>query len=525
MPRTAGVFALLAGTKGVTLQTIQSGKYNAFLDDLVNDLNAPRPILAGGTGASTADGAAKELGLVSAKDMAGVNTVGGTANAVTIATDRVYTSLTNSLFLRFIAKADIAAGGMTINLDSIGAKPVKKVVAVGQVDVNAGDIIEGGYYELGYDPTSDNGTDPDGAFILLNPGNASSAYQVGDYLDTARTLNSDWLRRNGSIHLIADYPELAALLPALTDTVLWTNLTSGTASAINAGAYGNGKWVAVGAGGLILVSTDKVTWSLKTSGTTNALIGVAYGNGIWVAISQAGTVCVSSDTETWSTTSVGGSFVPLSICFGAGIFVIGGAISNVSAIVTTTNGTTFSANKLGAGVSGSGVEGIAYNGAFFLACTSITSTFFKSTDANTWTSSVAGGTSDQFVDIATDGTTFVAVGVQNGVILTTTNGTSFTSRTSGVSSGLRGVAYSASAGWMIVGSGGLSLISSNLATWTAVATGTTSQLNCVAADNVTAGLYLVGGAGGLLLSGQRTLPTQFRTPDDNPTSGWIKAVS
>jgi hypothetical protein len=28
-----------------------------------------------------------------------------------------------------------------------------------------------------------------------------------------------------------------------------------------------------------------------------------------------------------------------------------------------------------------------------------------------------------------------------------------------------------------------------------------------------------------ILDGIRTLPTQFRVPDDNPTNGWIKAVS
>jgi hypothetical protein len=43
------------GTPGIPDTTIESNKYNAFIDDLVNnDLNFPRPLHRGGTGASTA---------------------------------------------------------------------------------------------------------------------------------------------------------------------------------------------------------------------------------------------------------------------------------------------------------------------------------------------------------------------------------------------------------------------------------------------------------------------------------------
>ena len=44
------------GTRGVPDQTIESEAYNTFLDDLVvNDLNIPRPVHRGGTGANVAD--------------------------------------------------------------------------------------------------------------------------------------------------------------------------------------------------------------------------------------------------------------------------------------------------------------------------------------------------------------------------------------------------------------------------------------------------------------------------------------
>ncbi|MDK1493365.1 phage tail protein [Sinorhizobium sp. 7-81] len=63
MPRTGGVYAPPAGTKGVSNTTIQSVPYNAFVDDLTADANAARPITAGGTGATSASAARAALGI------------------------------------------------------------------------------------------------------------------------------------------------------------------------------------------------------------------------------------------------------------------------------------------------------------------------------------------------------------------------------------------------------------------------------------------------------------------------------
>jgi len=58
MPRDgSGIYTVPAGTDGVPDATIESAKYNAYIHDVETDLNAPRPIIAGGTGATTADAA------------------------------------------------------------------------------------------------------------------------------------------------------------------------------------------------------------------------------------------------------------------------------------------------------------------------------------------------------------------------------------------------------------------------------------------------------------------------------------
>lgn len=64
MPRDgSGVYATPSGTNATSLTSIASAAYNAFLADLVSDLNAPRPISAGGTGSNTQAGAQTALGL------------------------------------------------------------------------------------------------------------------------------------------------------------------------------------------------------------------------------------------------------------------------------------------------------------------------------------------------------------------------------------------------------------------------------------------------------------------------------
>jgi hypothetical protein len=63
MPRDgSNVYHYPTGIEGEPNQTIQSAPYNSFLSDVEQDLNVPRPILAGGTGATNADAALTNLG-------------------------------------------------------------------------------------------------------------------------------------------------------------------------------------------------------------------------------------------------------------------------------------------------------------------------------------------------------------------------------------------------------------------------------------------------------------------------------
>ena len=55
MPRNGSdVYSKPSGTTAITGQTISSTSYNLLNDDIVTDLNTPRPVAAGGTGSTTA---------------------------------------------------------------------------------------------------------------------------------------------------------------------------------------------------------------------------------------------------------------------------------------------------------------------------------------------------------------------------------------------------------------------------------------------------------------------------------------
>lgn len=70
MPRDgSNIYHRPPGTDGIPDTTIESAKYNAFVADVEQDLNLPRPIVAGGTGASSADQALQNLSGEKAKQI------------------------------------------------------------------------------------------------------------------------------------------------------------------------------------------------------------------------------------------------------------------------------------------------------------------------------------------------------------------------------------------------------------------------------------------------------------------------
>ena len=72
-----------------------------------------------------------------------------------------------------------------------------------------------------------------------------------------------------------------------------------TTNDLNGVVYANGKFVAVGNGGVVEASSDGTNWVLQNSGTSSSLSAVAYGNGKFVALG-ANAVIASANAVAWT---------------------------------------------------------------------------------------------------------------------------------------------------------------------------------------------------------------------------------
>lgn len=95
MPRVGDIYSKPAGTTFTPNTVAESAKVNAAFDDLAQDANTARPIVAGGTGANTAVGANDKLNTTST-DIASASTV-NLANATGVVVNITGTTTITSL--------------------------------------------------------------------------------------------------------------------------------------------------------------------------------------------------------------------------------------------------------------------------------------------------------------------------------------------------------------------------------------------------------------------------------------------
>jgi len=159
------------------------------------------------------------------------------------------------------------------------------------------------------------------------------------------------LAYGNSVYVVAgDTAKLSTSATALSAS--WTSRTSGfTADIIYGVAYAligaTHTFVAVGAAGKIASSTDgsAVTWTLRTSPVATQLSGVAYGNGRFVAVGTGGVFLYSVDGTTWyQAADVTSAAQMLAIGFFSGIFV---AVSGAGHITTSPDGITWTLQTSG----------------------------------------------------------------------------------------------------------------------------------------------------------------------------------
>ena len=143
------------------------------------------------------------------------------------------------------------------------------------------------------------------------------------------------------------------------DGITWTAVTNTALTApLNAIAWGNGKFVAVGYAvsnvGKMAYSTNGTNWTAVAdadSPFTSNIQAIAWGNGVFVAVGYGGEIAYSSNGETWTAVSNSPFYydgddilekanadIPPAIAFGNGKFV---AVSSSGKTAVSSNGSTW----------------------------------------------------------------------------------------------------------------------------------------------------------------------------------------
>lgn len=119
MPRDGGgVYTYPADTDAVTLEIASASKYNDRGDDLETDMNTPRPIVAGGTGSSSASGARTNLGISLVKIASGTESNVATVDFLSLSSLYASYELT---YWNLVPVTDAAALELRTDNDTAGS--------------------------------------------------------------------------------------------------------------------------------------------------------------------------------------------------------------------------------------------------------------------------------------------------------------------------------------------------------------------------------------------------------------------
>jgi len=213
--------------------------------------------------------------------------------------------------------------------------------------------------------------------------------------------------------------------------------------------FGKGLFVSAGTGdnatgyGNIATSVDGSKWISRSTPILSKFNAAAYGAGKFVAVGQIGKIVSSSDTVTWTDRTISGSQDLHAVTYGGGRFVGVGA----SSVRYSTDGDTWSSTS----ISGT-MRGISYGKGLFVAVGD-SGAIRTSTDGTSWTSRTSN-TGQGLKSISFTGSLFIAVGDQDGggngaVVVSSTDGITWTKETAFFANGL--TASTAGSGYFVAG--------------------------------------------------------------------------
>ena len=229
----------------------------------------------------------------------------------------------------------------------------------------------------------------------------------------------------------------------------WTRCPTGFYDGVEGLTYGQGRYVLISAFG-VHVSTNGIDWTGLGDPLDHQLTSVTYANNLFVLTSMIGGIATSPDGLTWTSRTSGTTRDLWGAAYGNGVWVVVG----------------FS--------SGSG------------------GVYITSSDGQTWTAH--SFSTANLRNIAFGGGNFVRVG-DSGYLASSTNGTTWTQRSPGISGAINGICY-ADGYFVTVGDSGYIGSSPDGTNWAIRSSGTTAFLQRVAFGG---GTFVATGTGGVLL--------------------------
>jgi len=261
-----------------------------------------------------------------------------------------------------------------------------------------------------------------------------------------------------------------------TDGVSWTRRTGAwtgiTWTALHYSA-GLGLWAAGSSTGVIHTSTNGTTWSARTSNVSQQINRFDSHASMIVAVANAGQIASSPDGTTWTSRTTQTTIALNGVAYSSTATIPWVAVG-AGVLMTSTNGTTWLVQQ----ASLAGKKNICWNWSKYVRVSELAGSA-TSTDFDTWTAynPIYNSYALTSYNVIFANSVFVQTG-SSGSISSSTDGQTWTVRTSGVASHIRGLIWdSTNSLFIATGASNIMVTSPNGTTWTTrTATGTFNDI-------------------------------------------------
>lgn len=271
------------------------------------------------------------------------------------------------------------------------------------------------------------------SMLSAQPSSASGSIWTSSAFPNSKTAFSILFANN--LFIAAPWDQSATYVQTSTDGINWTPRSIPVSGGWESIAYGNGIYVAVGdvgggsASNKYIYSADGINWSASNTVPSGAVRDVAFGNGIFVAThgGLCSDLCIRTSTDgiTWTQRTTPNTGNYRSVIYTGSAFYAG---SNTGQGITSTDGLTWTSTSN----IGNNTEELAYGAGVWVSVSN--GSIYSSSNFSIWTQGTGFSASKNWQHVIYADSIFTAI-ASDGTINTSTNGSSWASDTSNLSSG------------------------------------------------------------------------------------------